>query len=273
MSDAKALAALNYVRSGFSYASDLAVHGYNDYWMGPAGVIYYGRGDSEDLAFLIHSLLVNSGVSTLRLRTYFGRYLDVAYGWCAYKRVSDNKWIPLDPTNGAVVTSLDSITPLADRVDYYNATAYLTTEAYVPLAEGEYPYTVGAAILAASIPTAKIEAAGYVQTDGEIILTKLTCLGYGGAAGSVTLTLWTGSGVGLPGWLGDAAVNTPTLRFAGTGLSGILGTAAPSMKVWIHAGTGWDVPEGDLASSFPVMIVSGDGATARFDGYILRHVR
>lgn len=274
MSDAKALAVWNYVVNlGGWYASDQAAHGVKDYWMDPAGVLFYARGDSEDLAFLTHSLLVNGGVDTKRVRTYFGTYLDVDYGWCAYKRETDDKWIPLDPMNWFYTTNINSITPLSDRTDYYNATGYLTTEAYIPLTPGEYPYTVGAASLTTYIPAAVMVATGYTPAVGAAAFKRLTCLSYGGAIGAGSFLAATMVGVGLPGRMGSSANVVPKTRMAATGLAGVLALGAVTIPKITQVGTGYFVPIGNLSSSFPVVIASGEGDNARFDGYILRHVR
>lgn len=59
----------------------------------------------EDGAFLIHSLALNAGVNSDRLRTYggvvawqneVGGLSSGGHGWTAYKTESDNKWIILD---------------------------------------------------------------------------------------------------------------------------------------------------------------------------------
>lgn len=85
-----------------AYKEDIRNYGYEEFWAPPAFTLRSRSGDCEDGAFLIHSLLLNAGVPSERLRTYGGQVKDGegartgGHAWTVYRRESDNEWVVID---------------------------------------------------------------------------------------------------------------------------------------------------------------------------------
>lgn len=94
-----------WVIENITYTSDVATHGQIEHWSTPDETLRTGQGDCEDGAFLIHSLALNAGVDSERLRTYGGLVAwkneegglsSGGHGWTTYKKESDDEWVVLD---------------------------------------------------------------------------------------------------------------------------------------------------------------------------------
>ena len=100
--DQKAQKIIDWVKKNIKYVTDEKNYGKGEYWAKPTETLKRMSGDCEDGAFLIHSMLLNAGVPSSKVRTY-GGLVEAGknapyggHGWTAYKRSTDNKWITLD---------------------------------------------------------------------------------------------------------------------------------------------------------------------------------
>ena len=100
--DDKATATIQWVLKNFPYEEDLSNYGHEELWAPPTFALRKGSGDCEDGAFIVHSLLLHSGISRERIRTYGGLVragegaATGGHAWTAYRRESDNQWVILD---------------------------------------------------------------------------------------------------------------------------------------------------------------------------------
>lgn len=273
MSDAqKAAAAVNYVNGQVTYSTDTLTYGVADYWMDPRGVIYYEAGDCEDMAFFVHSLLVNGDVPSSRLRTYFGYYGGIGHSWVAYRRTSDDEWVILDATAGTI-SDVDSLPLAKNNSSYYDAWAYLTTEAYVEIPSGLYLQSYENSEAALTLPSLRCSAVGFRAWDGAVTLPELSCSAYGASRGALTLPALTFSGTGITGSIDNAAITFPPLRISASGLSGTISTASLTLKALSCSAAGYGVPVGTAALSLPSLVCAGELVGDRFTGYTLRYNR
>lgn len=99
--DQKAEKILKWVTENITYTSDTDQYHLGEYWAKPTETLKSGKGDCEDGAFLLQSMLIAAGVPPDRVRTYAGLVKDGSYGlgghaWTVYKRETDNQWVDLD---------------------------------------------------------------------------------------------------------------------------------------------------------------------------------
>lgn len=101
--DQKVFKLEQWVQNNITYKSDISNYGVGELWAYPLQTIKKGSGDCEDGAFLLHSLAIAAGVPQDKLRTYGGMVFDPSnpavpggHAWVAYKRATDDEWIPLD---------------------------------------------------------------------------------------------------------------------------------------------------------------------------------
>jgi hypothetical protein len=101
--DIKARKILFWVQENFKYVSDKENYNRDEYWAIPTMSIKRLKGDCEDGAFLIHSMMLNAGIDPKRIRTYGGAVKINSktapfggHGWTAFKRAKDGKWVALD---------------------------------------------------------------------------------------------------------------------------------------------------------------------------------
>jgi transglutaminase-like putative cysteine protease len=71
-----------------------------DFWQRPAETFERRRGDCEDMAVLLASLLITSGISAYNVRVVFGSVYDrqrgeLGHAWVMYK-TERGEWVPLD---------------------------------------------------------------------------------------------------------------------------------------------------------------------------------
>jgi hypothetical protein len=113
-----------WVVENLQYMEDKAQYGYDELWAPPVMTLQSMKGDCEDGAFLIMSLALNSGVDPDKLRFYGGEVqagqgaATGGHGWVAYKRESDDKWVPIDWSYYPDLRSMSKRIPLADDTRY-----------------------------------------------------------------------------------------------------------------------------------------------------------
>lgn len=250
----KVIAAVEYANGNISVESDISQYAVVDYWMDPRGVLYYEAGDSEDFAFLVHSLLLNGTVSGTRLRTYFGFKNSQAYAWLTYKRQSDNEWVILDAA-AETVSDIDSL-PLAKNNNLYNdAYAYLTDSAYITIPPGEYIST-------------------YDINSANIVFPLFLILGYSGGISSFSFPLFSVVASGRKEVSGSGSTSLPLLQVLGTGKSGSISIGNITLKIFSCSATGFQTSTGPATITWIPFKVFGAGSKEIFsDDYILRFIR
>jgi len=124
--DVKVQKIQEWVVNNIEYMSDQEQYGYEELWVPPVMLLAQGKGDCEDGAFLIMSLALNAGVDPSRLRFYGGEVeigdgaATGGHGWVAYKRESDDAWVPVDFSYYPQLCPMDCRIPLADDERYIN---------------------------------------------------------------------------------------------------------------------------------------------------------
>ena len=130
-SDLKAYKMLMWVQENIEYVSDTETYGAPEYWALPTLTVNKGRGDCEDGAFLIHSLMLSAGIPYDRIRTYAGAVFAGpgasagGHAWTAYRREVDDEWVALDwcyYPNDAVVSER---MPLRENQRYFDDWFYV----------------------------------------------------------------------------------------------------------------------------------------------------
>lgn len=224
----KVTKAANWVKANYQYATDPANYGYTDYWMDGRGVIYHGSGDSEDLCFLLHSLLLRGGIKSDRLRTYHGYYqsptiLYAKHTWLGYKRPSDDEWVVIDPVHGGPydITDIDALPKMLYHQYYITGYAWQNELVYVPIPN--WPLHFEDAVALITLPKLTIEATAAPSFSITLTFPKVTALAYGGGYGIVTLTKWKSTGTGAQGKVGSCVEKLPTLTIQASGVTGIVG--------------------------------------------------
>jgi len=131
--DVKAYKILSWVQDNIEYRSDLKNYGKSEHWAKPTETLNMMSGDCEDGAFLIHSLMLNAGISWERIRTYGGEVFagigaaTGGHGWTAYSRETDNEWVVLDWCYYANDKEIADRTPMSDDHKYIDDWFYITT--------------------------------------------------------------------------------------------------------------------------------------------------
>lgn len=135
--DYKAYVIERLVIDKIKYVEDIKQYHENEYWALPTETWANKKGDCEDGAFLIVSLMLHAGVDPKKIFFYGGAVrMDgslklFGHGWVGYKR-SDGEMIPLDWCFYPTDAPLDERTPLKDNhryyEDYFVATVYKTVE-------------------------------------------------------------------------------------------------------------------------------------------------
>lgn len=139
--DVKALKLLRWMQDekNLKYVSDIQNYHQDEFWALPIVTLNRKKGDCEDGAFFLGSLMLNAGVDPSRVRVY-GGFVSAGtnastggHAWVAYKRKTDNKWVTLD----WCYFPIDN--PIADRPtmakdfkyldDYFYVTAFGTIDA------------------------------------------------------------------------------------------------------------------------------------------------
>jgi len=266
----KVVAAIDYARENLVLDTDLARHGVPDYWMDPRGVLYYGRGDSEDYAFLVHSLLLAGSVPSSRLRTYFGYKSGVEYSWLAYKRTSDNNWVILDAPASAVVDV--DLLPLASAGSVYtDPWAYLTGTAYVVVHPSEVLSTYNQNTGTNTLPRLSCSVTARLVLSATIDFPAFTMEAFGGGRASMTLGAMTVSATGIGSLTASGIVALPRLTIIATGKSGVLASLSQTLPAMSLSSTGFEAVTTTAAAALPRLSCYSLGSSALFDDdYVLR---
>lgn len=130
--DTKAHKILLWVQENLQYVSDSKQYKTPEYWATPMETLKSMKGDCEDGAFLIHSLMLNAGIPWDRIKTYGGEvWAGVnaptgGHGWAAYMRESDDEWVVLDWCYYANQKPIDERTAMRDDLKYIDDWFYIT---------------------------------------------------------------------------------------------------------------------------------------------------
>jgi hypothetical protein len=127
------------VEDNIQYVPDIKNYGQDEYWALPVITLNKKKGDCEDGAFLLASLMLNNGVDPDRVRVY-GGFVSAGtnastggHAWVAYKREIDNDWVALDwcyyPTEELVSDRATLEEDLRYLDDYFYVTPFETVDA------------------------------------------------------------------------------------------------------------------------------------------------
>lgn len=275
--DLKVKIAVDYVRDNYTVQTDQGNYGAEDYWMDGRGVMYYGSGDSEDLCFLLHSLLLYGGISSDRLRTYHGYYQSptVLYGlhsWVGYKRPSDNKWVVIDPVYGEVFDDVDDLPEMLYTQYYIYGYAWMNEVVYVTISDWTQHFLE--AYVNVSLPVFTVSALGAPLYDVALTLPALVITARGGGYVVVTLPTLDSVGTGIQGKVCNLVQDLPILRIAATGVTGCIGSLSEALESLEVTAGGYVDTDGSAAATLIAIEVYATGiAVDRFEDYILRHSR
>jgi len=129
--DTKAWKITVWVQKNLEYVSDDKQYRTPEYWAMPMETISSMKGDCEDGAFLIHSLMLNAGIPWDQIKTYGGEvYAGVnaptgGHGWTVYKRETDDEWVVLDWCYYANDKPIDERTPMREDLRYIDDWFYI----------------------------------------------------------------------------------------------------------------------------------------------------
>ncbi len=132
--DVKARKLQEWVYDNISYLTDEEQYGHEELWVPPVMTLQTGKGDCEDQAFLLHSLMLNAGIPADRIRTYGGRVDNFegasgGHAWTAYRRESDNQWIVLDTTFEPEFGAISARSLMKDNLMYQDDLFFITLSA------------------------------------------------------------------------------------------------------------------------------------------------
>ena len=138
--DEKAHKIMSWVQDNIDYQSDVKTYKMSEFWALPTLTLNKGCGDCEDGAFLIHSLVLNAGISCEKIRTYGGLVVSEtnaeAHMWTAYKRDTDDEWVVLDWCYYANKDAIADRKPMKDDIMYIDDYFYVNAVETI-----ETPYT------------------------------------------------------------------------------------------------------------------------------------
>lgn len=130
--DEKAYKITQWVIDNIEYQSDMQTYGMDEYWAYPAMSLAQKAGDCEDGAFLIHSLMLHSGIPPEKIRTYGGIVAagtgaeTGGHGWTVYQRESDDQWVVLDWCYFPSQAAIDERIPMMDDTKYIDDYFFVT---------------------------------------------------------------------------------------------------------------------------------------------------
>jgi len=114
--DLRAWKIWKYVTESLKYVPDKEAEGLGSYWLFPEETLTLGKGDSEDLSFLMVSLMIASGISEQCVRVVLGRIVSkegsFGHAWAVYQS-EEGKWCLLEPTQKSLPPTLVSADSLA----------------------------------------------------------------------------------------------------------------------------------------------------------------
>lgn len=121
----KAMLCFQYVRDNIVYTPDKPMHGIPEFWNFPNETLTLGKGDCEDMAILIVSMMRNAGIPAYRVKVAAGHVAmptpTAPLGGHAYPmflREHDEEWVALDPCY------MPNNLPIKQRVAIKNDTNY-----------------------------------------------------------------------------------------------------------------------------------------------------
>lgn len=121
--DEKALEALKWVILNIKYTPDSSEYKTNEYWAYSYQTLHHKKGDCEDGAFLLHNILLRSGVPYWKLRLSCGwvklSNKKVGHAYLNYYCEKTEKWVVLD------WCWKPNILPIEMRKDYKEEKEYL----------------------------------------------------------------------------------------------------------------------------------------------------
>ena len=130
--DTKAHKLHRWVLENFPYITDEQQYGRDELWVPPVMSLRAGRGDCEDGAFLLHSLMLNAGIPANRIRTYGGMVevpgtgAEGGHAWTAYRRESDNEWVILDTSYYPNPSPVNSLPLMTEDTRYMDDIFFIT---------------------------------------------------------------------------------------------------------------------------------------------------
>jgi predicted transglutaminase-like cysteine proteinase len=130
--DVKAHKILLWVQENLEYVSDDKQYKTPEYWAKPLETLKSMKGDCEDGAFLIHSLMLNAGIPWEQIKTYGGEVYagpnapNGGHGWTVYQRESDDEWVVLDWCYYPNQKEVGERTPMKDDLRYIDDWFYIT---------------------------------------------------------------------------------------------------------------------------------------------------
>jgi hypothetical protein len=148
--DDKATAAIQWVLRNFPYEEDITNYGHPELWAPPTFALRKGSGDCEDGAFIVHSLLLHSGIPRERIRTYGGLVKAGAgaatggHAWTAYRRESDDEWVILDTSYYPTLSHVRDRPLMKDTTLYINNFFYFDAHYWVNLEDVDRIHDPGA---------------------------------------------------------------------------------------------------------------------------------
>jgi len=130
--DTKAYKIMRWVQDNLEYVSDDRQYHTPEYWALPMETIQSMKGDCEDGAFLMHSLMLNAGIPWDRIKTYGGEVYagpnapNGGHGWTVYQRETDDEWVVLDWCYYPSEKPIDERVPMRDDLKYIDDWFYIT---------------------------------------------------------------------------------------------------------------------------------------------------
>jgi hypothetical protein len=148
--DDKATATIRWVLRNFPYEEDKSNYGYEELWAPPTFALRRGSGDCEDGAFIVHSLLLHSGIPYDRIRTY-GGLVEIGEGaatgghaWTAYRRELDDEWVILDTSYRPTLRDVEDRPLMRDSTYYIDNFFYFNARYWVNLEDVDRIHDPGA---------------------------------------------------------------------------------------------------------------------------------
>jgi hypothetical protein len=114
--DLRAWKIWKYVIESVEHLSDKEAEGLGSYWLFPEETLTLGKGDSEDISFLMASLMIAGGISEQCVRVVLGRVVSkegsFGHSWVVYQN-EEGKWCLLEPTLKSLPPALVSADSMA----------------------------------------------------------------------------------------------------------------------------------------------------------------
>jgi predicted transglutaminase-like cysteine proteinase len=94
--DGLALSALKWVETNITYVPDKTEYGIDEFWCYPYQTLKHMKGDCEDGAILLASIMLKSGIPYWRIRLNAGSVSGGGHAYVTYCRETDNQFVVLD---------------------------------------------------------------------------------------------------------------------------------------------------------------------------------